>query len=331
VRLILGKAKELLSRKSPSDEIDYRLNRVVERYLLSGKWAGSMLRLALFAPYGQVALPQEFRTLEGARVSTQAFGSGRVFELVNRWYRFLPGKGYTGDTLPTIEDFGDGEPVMAVPSLLPYLPSPNDYRDPITGGVLVPDFPPKVGLIQAFYTGATNYVVTMYGRDLNENPITLTLPDKAAYTNPFARIERIHTEQVPVTIGLVYTLPAPDSRAMTIAIIDGVQTETFYRRYFIPTLVDQANVAIEAFCKRRHLEFSNDQDTIPITNITALGLGLDAYQAESENDKTLANQLWADGIAVLNLELGDMHAADEVPAIRFHYPGHTRPQLTSHM
>jgi hypothetical protein len=333
VRLTLSKAKQYLAHKAPNDKLDYRLNRVCERYLLSGKFAGSMVRLALAVQFGQVALPQEFRTLEGAKVSNCAFGEGRVFDITNRWWRWLPGKGTAlGDSLDVIEDFGDGEAVMAVPYLLPTLAIPaNDYRAPLTNNDPRYDFPAGQGTFQAVYSGSDSYPVTIYGRDKNENPVTLVLPDKSAYANPFARIERIHTGQIPVTIRINFTLPSPDSRVLAVAIIDGVQEETFFRRYFIPVLASQETAAIDAFVKRRHLEFTSDQDVLPFTNVGALGLGLDAYELEANGDKTGANGFWNDGIALLNAELGDMHAADEIPSIRFHYPGRTGPRLTSHM
>lgn len=332
MRLTLLKAKEYLSSKAPADKLDYRLNRVVERYLLSGKFSGSMLRLAVAVQYGQVALAQEFRTLEGAVVSAQSFG-GEVFDIANRWWRYLPGKSSArGESLNVIEDFGDGEAVMAVPYLLPRATiQADDYRYPFSADDPQYDFPAGKGTLQATYTGATNYTVTIYGRDTDENPIIRRLDDQTPMTNPFARIERIHTEQIPVTVRLTFTLPSPDNRVLLIAIIDGVQEETFYRRYYIPALGTRAAAAIDAFVKRRHIEFSKDSDVLPITNITALGLGLDAYELEANGDKTAANQFWKDGIDVLNTELGDMKASDTIPAIRFHYPGHTTPHLRSHM
>ncbi len=334
VRLTLLRAKEALASKCPADKLNFRLNRVVERYLLNGKFMGSMLRLAVQVQFGQVALAQQFRTLEGAKVSAQPFGNeGRVFDITNRWWRYLPGKGGVhSTTLQVIEDFGDGEAVMAVPYLLPQLTVPaNDYRFPFSGDDPKYDFPAGSGTFTAAYPGATDYKVTIYGRDKDENPLVLSITDRNPVANPFARIERIHTEQIPVVIRLTYTLPAPDSRVLVVAIIDGVQEETFYRRYFIPILRQRPVAAIDAFVKKRHLEFTSDEDVLPITNITALGLGLDAYDLEANGDKTGANQYWQDGINVLNTELGDMNAADAIPALRFHYPGRTKPRLTSHM
>jgi hypothetical protein len=57
MRLTLLKAKEALKGKAPADKLEYRLNRACERMMTSGKYAGSLHRLALAAPYGQLTLP----------------------------------------------------------------------------------------------------------------------------------------------------------------------------------------------------------------------------------------------------------------------------------
>lgn len=325
VRLTLIRAKEYLAHKAPADELNYRLNRVCERYILSGKFMGTMARLKLAAPFGQVALPRGYRTGEGFKVN------GRVFEIGNRWWDFLPGKSdaFPGN-LMMVNDLGDGHAVMYQPTRLVTAP----MIDPT---IIIPDFPPGQGTITVAYTGADSakFSVHMEGKDINEMPITQDFagPFPQTVTNPFARIGRIKVPQSASTALITYTAPNDNiygGAVITLAMLEPNEEESYYRRYMIPTLIQQPTVAVEAFCKRRHIEFSRDTDILPFANVGALGLGLDAYELEANGDKTAAGQFWNDGIALLNAELGDANAEDTVPAIRFRYPGRTTPKLTSH-
>ncbi len=330
MRLTLLRAKEVLAKKSPSDGLDYRLNRVCERLLLNGKFMGSMNRLKIAAPFGQATLPRGYRTLEGAKVN------GRVYDIANRWWDFLPGKGSAfGATLPTVDDLGDGHATMYIPTLLATAPSPDQT-------LVLPDFPVSspglvpLGTITVTATGSDLPNVHIEGRDMWEMPVTLDFTGTGVQTkaNVFARISRIKKQTTAATVVVGYTAPNDvnyGGAVIFLAIMEATEEETYYRKYFIPTLAQQSGIAVEGFCKRRHIEFTSDADILPFTNISALGLGLDAYQAESEGDKTLANQNWDSAVTLLNTELGDANAEDQIPAIRFHYPGRTTPQLTSHM
>jgi hypothetical protein len=309
MRLSLARAKEVFQRKAPVDELEYRLNRVCERFILSGKFLGTMARLQLAAPYGQVALPRGFRTLEGVKVN------GTVRDLANRWFDFLPGKRafFTGNgPYEIVDDLGDGHAIMYSPALLPLLPT----QTPPDSTLPTYDFPAGQGTIQATYTG-NPITITISGYDNNEMPVQLVLVDQTAQTNPFARISEIHKEQ-NVSVLIQYTAPDPDNRVTTLARMEPNEEETYYRRYFVSTQQSKADVAIEGFCKRRHIEFTSDKDILPFSNISALEKGLDAYQYESEGDETQADKLWAKGIKLLNDELGDAHAPDEMPMLRIH-------------
>jgi hypothetical protein len=307
MRITLLRAKELFQKSSPADELNYRLNRVSERFILNGKFMGSMAKLKLAAPYGQVSLPRGFRTAEGAKID------GRVADITNRWWEYLPGKppaSFAG-AYELLEDMGDGHANMYSYDLLPLLAG--QTKD---STLVDPDFPPGSGTIKATYSGG-NINITIEGRDINEMPVTLTLANQSAQANPFARISRIHKEQNVAAL-IEFTAAAPDSRVVTLARMEANEEETYYRRYLIRSLQTQPNVAVSVFCKRRHIEFTKDSDVLPFTNISALEQGLSAYNFEQENDQTLADQLWASGIEILNKELGDANAADQIPPLRIH-------------
>jgi hypothetical protein len=107
MRLILGKLKELVSHKSRPDMLEYRLNRVFERAITSGKWNGTLQILGLVARFGEVALPRYYRTIEGVKVD------GYVRDITNRWWDYLPGKADAyGYSLEYVRDLGDGKATM---------------------------------------------------------------------------------------------------------------------------------------------------------------------------------------------------------------------------
>ncbi len=160
-------------------------------------------------------------------------------------------------------------------------------------------------------------------------PISATLSDTAAtIANPFTRIERMHKEQTDfvVTVNQVAT----DTTVTNLAFMEPSEEETFYRRYKDDSIANIASCNVLAYVKRRHLEVTSEQDVLPITNITALGLEMDSLQYLAENDHTVSDGYHAKALEILNAELKDSHSSDEIPIIRFHYPGGA-PKLTTHM
>ncbi len=317
MRLTLLKAKEAFRSKASAAELDFQLNRVCERLLVHGKFAGSLVRLAMRAPYGQLTLPRHFRTVEGVKVNSQ------VYELANHWYEFLPGKGNTLDfALDVARDLGDGWAVMHTPQAPAGSP-------PITNTTLVTDFPEGVGQIKVDYPGSTDYTVNVYGYDGNEIPVSLTFTtNHQVLTNPFARIVQIQAQRTPISITVTFI--QTDSAVTTLANIEPTEEETYYRRYMIDIKRQDPNALVEVLAKRRHIEFTADDDVLPFANLSAIGLGLDALQHEKEDDHTLADQIWNKAVDMLNAELKDTLAENVSGTLRLFYPGHTTPYLRSH-
>lgn len=309
MRLTLLRAKEALVKKAPIDELEFRLNRACERLLLHGKFAGTVQRLAISAPYGQLTLPRRYRTLEGIKVD------GSVYDIANQWYEFLPGRSDAlGYSLAAVRDLGDGWAVMRTPNI-----SSTDPTAPIQ------DFP--AGDISVTYSGSEVLVVNIEGWDANGLPVTLTFNGKETHASPFARVSRIHKEQGDVSVIVNFT--DTDAVVTPIALMEPSEEETYYRRYQVDTLVDQPTVAVSALCKRRHIEFASDNDILPFSNLSALSLALDALQFEAENDQGRADELLGSAVELLNAELKDTNGENELPAIRFLYPAGTKPQWTS--
>lgn len=317
MRLTLLRAKEAVRHRVPETLVEARLNRVCERLLTHGKYTGSIQRLAISAPYGQLTPPRAYRTIEGVKVN------GAVHEMGNQWYEFLPGKSdMAGYYMDAVRDLGDGWAIMRTPRITPPTTAP-DVTVPVQD---IPDG----GTITVGFPGSNDPTLTVLieGRDSNGLPISLSFAGQQTLANVFTRISRIHKEQGTRSVTITYT--TDDAVATVIAIMEPKEEETYYRRYIIDSHVNEPTLAVACLCKRRHIEFTSDTDILPFSNIYALERGLDALQYEDENDVTLADQYWDKAVAALNDELKDTNSDNSFPIIRFIYPGHSYPNYTSH-
>lgn len=308
MRLTHLRVKEALAHKCAAAKLDYRLNRVYERLITNGKFVGSMQRLAISAPFGQIALPRQFRSIEGVKIN------GSHFSIGNYWYEFLPGHDCVGYSLNAIRDLGDGFAVMYLPQQV--RPANN---------IPLQDFPTG-GTLTITHGDTVEHSVTFSGLDANGRPLNdLIIPLKNVPTAcPFSRITRIHKDldkdYFPVTI----TFTDADAVDTVIAIMEPGEEETYYRRYMVDTMACGADVAVYALCKRRHVEIVRDSEIAPITNLSAIEKMMDALQYEDENDLSLSAQYENAAIRILNNDLNDTNKAADFPKIRFKgLRGHT--------
>ena len=291
----------MLVKKAPEDELDFRLNRACERLILNGKFVGTMQNVALVAPYGQVALPRQYRTIEGVKVD------GIVVPVANQWYQYMPGKSdFCGCGLELVRDLGDGHALM---------------RDL-----------PLLGTLKLAYTSGTAQVLTIYGTDAGGLPTTLVITGATAVANPFASVDRVHKSLIPVgaPVGVKLVHTDTDAVETTLALIMPFEEETFFHRYVIDSKSSVEDLVVLALCKRRHVEFTQDQDILPFSNISALSLALDALQAESENDTTLASNYFGQAVGILNAELADSNTKTALPPFRKVFTPGSRPNFRSH-
>jgi hypothetical protein len=379
MRILLGRLKELVEGKAPPDELEYRINRVIERAITCGKWDGALQIISLVARWGVVTLPPMFRTLVGGKIG------GIVRQPSARYFDFMPGKAdQYGDTIQIFRDAGD---YFATLYPLPlggrgYTSPPTaaitgdgtgasvnvQIKDGAVSGCRIVDQGSgytaatiafttpntttagsganatvgiengKVASIQMIvggtltlsYDSADTLTITIYGRDKDFMPVSLALQGNgASAANPFVSIERIHKEQGTVVLTLTHT--SISNEITPLAIMAPKEEETCYRRYIIDELTNTPNEIVSALAKLRHVEFTADSDIVPISNIYAIEMGLQAYQYDIEGDATNGSQYWQKMIDALNDELKDMKSPDEVPSVRFHYPGNTKPRMSSTM
>lgn len=287
MRLSLLRAKEILKPKARAGQLEHRLNRVCERLILHGKFIGSIVKLDILARYGQLTPPRWIRAVEGVRVNNH------VRQLANRWFEWIPGRcSAEGYCLDLVRDLGDGHPTIA---------------DLPTGGSLVSVVP------------SGTHIITVYGRDANGLPHVAPISANQTIPNPFSAITRVHKEQTDVAITLKHV--ATDLTETLLAPMELLEEETFYHRYAIDGKATEAETLVTAICKLRHLEFTNDQDVLPFSNISALELGLDALQFEAENDHATADKYLFKAVDLLNRELADSNSDNSIPKIQFRWIG----------
>lgn len=287
MRLSLFKAKEALKSKAPAGKLEHRLNRVCERLLLHGKFKGALVKLDMVAHYGQLTPPRWVLSIQGARVN------GHNRQLANRWFEWLPTArcSLDGFSLHLIRDLGDGYP------LITNLPAGGSLKSVMSG------------------TG----IITVYGRDAIGLPISAPISENQTIPNPFDVIERVHKERTAVPITLIHI--ATDSTETILAPMEPAEEETYYHRYTVDGKGTEAETPVTTICKRRHLEFTSEQDILPFSNISALELGLDALQFEAENDHTTADKYLIKAVDLLNRELAETNSDNDIPTIRFRHIG----------
>lgn len=313
MRLTLHRAKEALASRSPADKLEYRINRLCERLLNHKKFKGSIDRIAIAAPWGQVSLPRHYLSLEGVKVN------GFVYDLGGQRYEFLPGQyDPKSFTLNAVRDLGDGHAIL-------YTPRVND-NTPLDATVPVNEIPIG-GTITVNYNGSSTEVVTLFGNNIEGMPAVLTITGKQTVANPFARITRIHKEQGTVAVRVSYT--TDDDIVTLLALIEPAEEETFYHRYIVDNRTCTEDTAVGALVKRRHIEFTSDQDILPFSNISALEEGMNALQYYAENDVNLGDAYMQKAVDILNDELYSTTGAVSFPKIRLVYPGGTTPRFTS--
>lgn len=307
MRLTLLRAKEALVSHAPADVLEERINRAQERIIISGKFNGSLDRIALKVRYGDITLPRQYRTVEGVKIDHDSNGDYRVRTLTNAWYEFLEGKVSLSDSdrsgtgMDNVRSLGDGHALM------------HDL--------------PLDGTLKATTTGTVPLNVTLYGRDTTGMPIELNITNNTPVANPFIGVTRLHKEMTDAPVQLSHF--DADAVETVLALVEPFEEDTFYRRYRDDSLTCIAEANVIAYAKWRHLETTSDKDILRITNITALGMEMDSLQYLAENDHTVAEQYHQLAIKTLNDELKDSHSVDETPTLRMHYPGGP-PRLTSH-
>jgi hypothetical protein len=92
----------------------------------------------------------------------------------------------------------------------------------------------------------------------------------------------------------------------------GISLTTGLRSYHVPLFEGDSSVTVVARCRIQHVELSANGDLVPITNLSALGLAVDAIGYEMAGDFPAATNYFARAANILREERKELET--EVPA-----------------
>jgi hypothetical protein len=272
--------KEVDATDVYSSEFLPKLNEVCERYMLSGKWKGMVVKLSLPASSGFVTLPRAFQNLLVHRYRGYP---GPMFTQYHEFSVNGPGElreanAYSGQLV----DAGDGFATQAdieTPGTLRVIPGSSDDADK---------------------------VIRVYGEDadgkeifdadgLRGKNITLVLPS-ANTVQVFSKVTGI---AAPQNIVAHWTLAVVNGSEVTeIGHYAPGETRPRYRRY----KTGKTESAIEVLAQRRFVPAVAESDWVVPGNLTALRYGLQALRYEDAAQLQEAQAVFSRGLAFLNQE-----------------------------
>lgn len=284
-RLTLAEVRsQLYTFVNPTDADDpeflLRLNRVCERFINSGKWAGTK-GVVDFANTedGFITLPRRYVSVLGVdinKVPRPTYGA---------FHEYLEG--------------GPGqldEATMPASRLV-------DMGEFPTMSAMTED-----GTLRLVRGSASDNekTVRLYGKDENgdviydtdgQEGISVTLSASSQDTTQvFSEITAVQKE---VTTGTVTLSAVVDAVATELSVYEPTETVPLYRRYKVGITADP----IRCWCKRRFVLLVKETDIVLPGNLRALKLGLQAERFEFENDTERANTNWGMAFQALNEEL----------------------------
>jgi len=274
-------------------ELRNNINRVLERFIMEGKFEGTVVQ-ALITAYEDadenkfITLPRHLETcLRGGQLGY------KTRAVQSEWYQYLPqgrgirksGQEYYGP----LQDMGSGFVT---------------YRDLLTPSTLT---------VSTDQTECAGSEIIIRGKDSNGNKIYSTVDgepiegikfDMADGTQTSSQtFKEVYSVEKTITKGNI-TLAAG---ATTLAKYEAGERSINYRRY----LVDRNWDAVQGIFKRRHCWAVSDNDPLYPDNLEAIKLGLMALNAEDKSDVERGQYYMDRAILLLNAELKEYNAGQE--------------------
>lgn len=253
-----------------------RLNEACERFMLSGKWKGMVVRVSLPAAQGFVTLPRNFQNI-----------------LVHR-YKKVPGTMFTQYHEFSVNGPGEVDEAFKYPGMLIELGDGFATQADIeTPGVLTltPGSADDVGKVIRLYGEDENGAEIFDADGIRGLNVTLALPSVTT-TQQFSKVTGI---TAPQNIVAYWTLSAGADEIGSYA---PGETRPRYKRY----QTGQTDEAIEVLAQRRYLPLVSESDWVIPGNLTALRYGLQALQYESAAQLQEAQAVFGRGLSFLNQE-----------------------------
>lgn len=293
MRITLGQAREQLYQSIvPSidnqfniDKFNSYLNLAQERLINSGKWNGTILPIRFLSPDGIITLPRKFVSILASKwVKDQASGP---IQIHNNWFSYLnattdlwssshwPRYGYNNTF---INDIGDGFCT---------------FKDsPYISSVL------KIEIEDA--NDSSNSVV-IHGKDINDNPVTITHTLSFPNSNTTQVFNGTITMfQKPVTFGRINLYAVDGLNQTLIGSYESSETTASYHRYSVPN--EPEVDYIDALCKMRYVPCITDTDEVIVSNLGALKNMLTSLRFEDEADLERSEMFFNKALQLLNGE-----------------------------
>lgn len=307
-----------ISGVSPdSDEFLALLNEVEKALMIRGGWFDTEQRFTFCVTGCHVVWPEFVGTILGVR-----FCGGDVV-MQNNWYSFSghgrsgffgEGTGYNGglgfhhNRSQVVMEQANNRPCyndvsgVSGKQVRYYIVNPNDIGKKIT------IYGRKFGgqPLQESVNGTTQNGVTIVAA----NPFSAT----ADFVTEIQSIVREPTQGM----GYLYEYDPNDGSMRDIAAFRPGETNPRYRASRILNIPRNSGIngccttKVEALVKMQFVELTNDRDFIPVDNLRAVKLGIQAVRLEESGDDVAAVTKWTLAIKELNMEMQDKSPDDQI-------------------
>ena len=271
---------------------DFRINQVVERYLTSGKYRGTLRRILIPIHGEYITLPRELGTILGVQLITDS-GCCCISQIYTKFHEFAhPFCGCcSGGTISVSE--------TAQTFITPTAPFFLRVKSTVTAGTIT------------FYGGWDTDDEQYYDSvSLNITNGTQTTSRQWNALPPTGGIQKTVTT-VPCEL---YSVDSSGTETL-IAVYAPYEEIPNYKKYKIPNWNSQFTSAL-VLGKLGFVPAVLDSDIVIPSNLGALKIGLKALTEEDTDEDRSAQENWNSGIALLNDELDEAEGDNEFPVFK---------------
>lgn len=285
-------------------DVNGRINQVLERFISSGKWKGSIVTAQFTVYDGQITLPRSLETVLGWRSLLNAdgncdYGWTADRNIYNRWFQFSSHQ-YDWD-------------VRCSPGLLDYGDEFATYRD-VTG--------PFYLKVTADLTESGTPTILVRGLDENENEIFQStgiegIPINISHAAPVTTSQQFNSVDYwvkpAVSRGIIrlVAMAVSDATETEIAIIQPSELASGYRRYGLAAANSDNSDIVEVLAKRAFFPASADADKLVPGHLGAIKLGLMALAFEEKSDERF-EEYWGNAYTLLDNAQQEFQGDSEV-------------------
>ena len=174
--------------------------------------------------------------------------------------------------------------------------------------------------------------ITLFGKQYGEQPLqerqdgAWVMGQTLTAANPYIQTANLITEISSITreatngMAYLYEYDPNTGLLRDLAVFKPYETNPRYRCSRIQNRIEGRKdsngvcwTSIEALVKLKFIPLVNDRDFLPISNLRAVKLAIQAIQAEQANNDELAQTKWAKAVEDLTLELEDKQPKKQIP------------------